>query len=62
MEMVLEDDASSGGLFDLNMLVETGGKLRSLKDWEELFVVSGLQLTSLQKLSPILTLLKGEFK
>ncbi len=58
MEMILEETRPMGGLFDLNMLVESGGKVRSLGEWQDLFLSSQLVLEEVQKISPILTILK----
>ena len=58
-EMVLENDTPMGGLFDLNMLAETGGKVRSLEEWKELLFSAGFRLTDVHKISPVLSILKG---
>ncbi len=58
LEMILEENTPMGGLFDLNMLVETGGKVRSIKDWEALFAQSNLQLIDRHVISSVLTVLK----
>ena len=58
-EMVLENDTPMGGLFDLNMLAETGGKVRSLEEWQYLLFYSGFKLTDVHKISPVLSVLKG---
>jgi hypothetical protein len=58
MEMVLDENTPMGGLFDLNMFVETNGKVRSTEEWEGLFALVHVRLEEIQKLSPILTLLK----
>ena len=58
-EMVLENDTPMGGLFDLNMLAETGGKVRSLAEWQDLLFSSGFRLTDVHKISPVLSILKG---
>ncbi len=58
-EMVLEKGTPMGGLFDLNMLAETGGKVRSLAEWQDLLFSSGFKLTDVHKISPVLSILKG---
>ncbi len=58
-EMILESDTPMGGLFDLNMLTETGGKVRSLEEWQYLLFYSGFKLTDVHKISPVLSVLKG---
>ncbi|MBY0461594.1 MAG: WG repeat-containing protein [Alphaproteobacteria bacterium] len=58
-EMFLENDTPMGGLFDLNMLAETGGKVRSLEEWQDLLLSSGFELTDVHKISPALSVLKG---
>ena len=37
LEMLLKEGSPDGSLLDLNILVETGGRLRFLADWEKLF-------------------------
>lgn len=58
-EMVLEKGTPRGGLFDLNMLAETGGKVRSLAEWQDLLFSSRFRLTDVHKISPVLSILKG---
>ncbi|MEI6805297.1 MAG: methyltransferase [Myxococcaceae bacterium] len=43
-EMLLSKESPAGSLLDLNILVETGGKLRFLSDWKELFSAAKLTL------------------
>ena len=59
IEMILDKNTPMGGLFDLNMLVETGGKVRSLEEWRHLLLLVGLRIDCTEKFSPVLTLLKG---
>lgn len=59
-EMLLPENTASGGLLDINMLVESGGKLRTLDHLKALLNDVGLKLTSLQVLSPHLHLLTGD--
>jgi hypothetical protein len=58
MEMLLDDKSPAGGLFDLNMFVETGGKVRTLKEWELIFSFCGLKLESVNHVSLSLSVLK----
>lgn len=46
VEMVLDDDNGPGGLLDLNMLVMTGGRERTLADFEQLLSEAGFRLLS----------------
>ena len=57
-EMVLEEDSPMGGLFDLNMLAETGGKVRSLAEWRALLFSSGFEIIDVHKISPVLSVLR----
>jgi len=57
LEMLLDETTSMGGLFDLNMLVESGGKVRSLEEWKILFSKTQLKLEGTHKVSPVLTIL-----
>ncbi len=45
-EMVLDDYDGSGGLLDLNMLVMTGGRERTMADFERLLSEAGFRLWS----------------
>ena len=56
--MVLDENTPMGGLFDLNMFVETNGKVRSMEEWEGLFSLVHVRIEEIQELSPVLTLLK----
>ncbi len=56
-EMLLEEDNPSGSLLDLNMLAETGGRLRNLNQWKQLTNSVGLKMTRFEKQLPYLTLL-----
>lgn len=48
VEMVIDDDVAPGAakMFDLEMLVQTGGKERSLDQFREIISAAGLQLTA----------------
>jgi hypothetical protein len=59
-EMLLDENSPMGGLFDLNMLAETGGKVRSLTEWNALLFSAGFKLTDIHEVSPILSVLRGE--
>ncbi|KAG0163327.1 hypothetical protein DFQ30_000355 [Apophysomyces sp. BC1015] len=56
-EMILQPDRPDGGMLDLNMLAESGGKLRSLLEWDKLLARSGLKLISCDAITPWLNLL-----
>ncbi len=43
-EMILTKNTPNGSLLDLNMLIETGGKLRFITDWEHLFCKADLNV------------------
>lgn len=57
LEMLLSETHPRGALLDLNMLAESGGKLRSLADWKELFEQTALKLNENIPLAPWLNLL-----
>ncbi len=57
-EMLLVEDSANGGMLDLNMLVETGGKLRTVTQWENLCARAGLQITEKISVFPHLSVLK----
>ncbi len=56
-EMLLDKSNPNGSLLDLNMLAESGGKLRFLSDWKRLFEQSQLMLEQNIALAPWLNLL-----
>lgn len=58
LEMVLAATTGSGGLLDLNMLVMTGGRERSLADWQQLAAAARLTISKIIALSPIVSLLE----
>lgn len=51
-EMLLAEDCPDGSLLDLNMLVESGGKLRFLSEWKNLLSDSALQLIETHSITP----------
>ena len=57
LEMILSSTSSQGGLLDLNMLVMTGGKERSLTAWNELASKASLKIVSLHECSNVVSLL-----
>lgn len=59
-ETIISHDSPIGGLLDINMIIETGGKLRTLEEWQQLFKQSNYLLTSTSKINPYLTLLEAQ--
>jgi O-methyltransferase domain len=62
IEMVLEENSSGGGLCDLHLLVTTGGKERTLKEFKQLLAIAGFSLDSCNQTTGIPSLLKGVAK
>ncbi len=58
-EMVLELDNPAGGLLDLNMLAESGGRLRTLQEWKCLLSKAGFSVNNCQAIKPYLHLIQG---
>lgn len=58
LEMILNENNPIGGLFDLNMLIETGGKVRSFEEWHALFLEAGCRIIYRHDISPALSLLQ----
>lgn len=58
-EMFLDPLQPAGGLLDLNMLVESGGRLRTLSHWKKLLSEAGFFIESYQSLKPHLQLVVG---
>ncbi len=56
-EMLLVHEHPDGSLLDLNMLAESGGKLRFLTQWEQLFTDSQLKLIANKPLTAWLNML-----
>ncbi len=58
-EMILERDNPAGGLLDLNMLAESGGRLRTLQEWKGLLSKAGFSVNNCQAIKPYLHLIQG---
>lgn len=58
-EMLLDPLHPAGGLLDLNMLVESGGGLRTLDQWKKLLADAGFFIENHQSLKPHLQLVVG---
>jgi hypothetical protein len=56
-EMLLSKERPNGSLLDLNMLAESGGRLRFLADWEGLLAKAELKLQKKFMITPWLNLL-----
>jgi hypothetical protein len=54
-ETLLSQESPLGGLLDMNMLMETGGKLRTLQQWQHLFEQSHYTLISVEDIHPCLS-------
>lgn len=59
-ETIISQESPVGGLLDINMIIETGGKLRTHNEWRHLFSQSGYSLTLTKQINPYLTLLEVE--
>lgn len=57
LEMILEPHSATGGLLDLNMLVMTGGRERTLSDWRQLTSAAQLVIENVNPLSSVVNLL-----
>jgi SAM-dependent methyltransferase len=53
IEMILQHCNPNGGLLDLNMMVITGGRERTLTDWDNLFVQCDLKRTGIINLPSV---------
>ena len=58
LEMVLDPDQPNGHLLDINMLIETNGKERTLAEWEHLCRQAGWQLEEVVHYSRLLAAIK----
>ena len=60
VEMLLDESGSAGGLLDLNMLVMTGGRERTLGDLERLLGETGFQLADVRPTGRVNSLIRAE--
>ena len=60
VEKVLDDSTGSGGLLDLNMLVMTGGRERSLPQFESLLAASGFRLLDVVQTGGVNSVLRAK--
>lgn len=59
-EMLLGPDGYGGGLLDLNMLVESGGKLRSFEQIQTLLNLAGFYPHEVESIKPHLQFIQGD--
>ncbi|MBY0501549.1 MAG: hypothetical protein K2P93_06065 [Alphaproteobacteria bacterium] len=59
-EMLLDSKGFGGGLLDLNMLVESGGKLRTFEQFQTLLNQAGFYAHEVQNVKPHLQYIQGE--
>ena len=58
IETILTDDSPIGGAVDINIMVETGGRLRTLRDWEVILKqVEGLKISNVEPLTDYLSII-----
>ena len=57
VEMMLDETGGAGGLLDLNMLVMTGGRERSLREFQDLLADAGFQLCDARPTGAVNTLI-----
>lgn len=57
-EMMLDEHTPDGGLLDLNMLVETGGRCRTMQEWQALTKSEGFELKEQTRIHSYLSLLE----
>jgi len=59
-ELVIDPENPMGGLMALNMLAESGGKLRTQKEWKALLHEAQFKVTDFQTIKPYLHLIIGK--
>ena len=59
VEMVLPEDGTSGGLCDPHLLVSSGGKERTVSEFKWLFNVSGFEISKVQQISALPSIIVG---
>ena len=62
IEMLPEEERPNGGLLDLNMLVMTGGRERTIKAWRRLFDENGFELLETRSLPSVSDILIAGLK
>ena len=60
LEMLLLENKPDGALLDINMLAESGGALRTLKEWKYIISAAKLKIRSVQTLLPHLQVITVE--
>ncbi len=60
IEMLLDEPGNAGGLLDLNMLVMTGGRERTLADFEQLLGEAGFRLADVRPTRRVNSLIRAE--
>ena len=59
VEMTLDETTGAGGLLDLNMLVMTGGRERTLREFQDLLADAGFQLCDARPTGAVNTLISA---
>lgn len=58
IETIVEEHGSRGGVIDINIMVETGGKLRTKKNWEDILKqVGNLSISKISSLTNYLSVI-----
>ncbi len=57
VEFILDETGGAGGLLDLNMLVMTGGRERTLREFQGLLADAGFQLCDARPTGAVNTLI-----
>lgn len=60
IEMLMEEQGVSGALCDLHLLLATGGRERSLKDFERLLAETGFRLINVRRVAALPSVLRAE--
>ncbi len=60
IEMLMEEHGVSGSLCDLHLLITTGGRERTRKDFERLLEVSGFRLVDVRRVAALPSILHAE--
>ena len=59
VEMLIPDDGAFGGLCDLHLLMATGGRERTAKEFENLFRQAGFEPTAVRTLAALPSIIEG---
>jgi hypothetical protein len=58
-ETLISNTSPIGGMLDINMIIETGGRLRTIEEWSSLLFHAGYEITEKDQVNSYLTFIKA---